>query len=53
MTNQAYTYYGFASGLILTLFIAIVVTWSYGHFSKLYYQKITRELEDMFLSFYM
>ncbi|KMY49951.1 HEAT repeat domain-containing protein [Peribacillus loiseleuriae] len=52
MTNQAYTLLWISGGLILIFFIAILVTWSYGHFSMLIFRKINRKLEGMLSSFF-
>lgn len=52
MTKQAYILLWISSILILSFFLAIVVTWSYGHFSKLISQKINRTLESMLASFF-
>lgn len=52
MTNQAYVLLWISSGLIFSLFLAIVATWLYGHISKLIFQKIDQTIEGMLSSYF-
>lgn len=51
MTNQAYILLWISGSLIFIFFIAIVVTWLYGHISMLVFQKIDKALEGLLSSY--